>query len=88
MSGNVYKIQIGDYQMRITNYQNKTIFVDSVSFNFKTTATGIILHVEGNYTTQQMNSLQELKEYIKRVKLTYLKAKEFEKQLNMIGDFA
>lgn len=82
-----YKIQIGDYKMSITNYQNKTLIADSVSFNFKTTATGVKLVVTGNYETMAFNSLQELKEYIVRVKATYLKAKEMEKQLNIMGDF-
>ena len=82
-----YKIQIGDYKMSITNYQNKTLIADSVSFNFKTTATGVKLVVTGNYETMAFNSLQELKEYIVRVKATYLKEKEMEKQLNIMGDF-
>lgn len=82
-----YKIQIGNCKMSITNYQNKTLIADSVSFNFKTTATGVKLDVNGNYETIAFNSLQELKEYIVRVKATYLKAKEMEKQLNIMGDF-
>jgi hypothetical protein len=82
-----YKIQIGNYKMSITNYQNKTLIADSVSFSFKTTATGVKLDVTGNYETMSFNSLQELKEYIVRVKATYLKAKEMEKQLNIMGDF-
>lgn len=83
----VYKIQIGNYKLSITNYQNKTLMADSISFNFKTTATGVKLEVTGNYETISFNSLQELKEYIVRVKATYLKAKEMEKQLNIMGDF-
>lgn len=82
-----YKIQIGNYKMSITNYQNKTLIADSVSFSFKTTATGVKLDVTGNYETMSFNSLQELKDYIVRVKATYLKAKEMEKQLNIMGDF-
>lgn len=82
-----YKIQIGNYKMSITNYQNKTLIADSVSFSFKTTATGVKLDVTGNYETMAFNSLQELKDYIVRVKATYLKAKEMEKQLNIMGDF-
>lgn len=65
-----YKIQIGNYKMSITNYQNKTLIADSVSFSFKTTATGVKLDVTGNYETMSFNSLQELKEYIVRVKAT------------------
>ena len=83
----VYKIQIGNFKMSITNYQNKSLIADSVSFNFKTTATGVKLEVTGNYESITFNSLQELKEYIVRVKATYLKAKEMEKQLNIMGDF-
>lgn len=86
-SHDTYKVQIGNYKMSITNYQNKTLIADSVSFNFKTTATGVKLEVTGNYETMSFNSLQELKEYIVRVKATYLKAKEMEKQLNIMGDF-
>lgn len=82
-----YKIQIGNYKMSITNYQNKTLIADSVSFSFKTTSTGVKLDVTGNYETMSFNSLQELKDYIVRVKATYLKAKEMEKQLNIMGDF-
>jgi hypothetical protein len=83
----VYKIQIGNCKLSITNYQNKTLLADSISFSFKTTATGVKLDVTGNYETISFNSLQELKEYIVRVKATYLKAKEMEKQLNIMGDF-
>ena len=83
----VYKIQIGNFKMSITNFQNKSLIADSVSFNFKTTATGVKLEVTGNYESITFNSLQELKEYIVRVKATYLKAKEMEKQLNIMGDF-
>ena len=83
----VYKIQIGNFKMSITNYQNKSLIADSVSFNFKTTAIGVKLEVTGNYESITFNSLQELKEYIVRVKATYLKAKEMEKQLNIMGDF-
>ena len=87
MLGTTYTITIGDYKMRIINYNNRQIIVDSVSFEFDTTSTGVVLHVKGNYGSMNMNSLHELKEYINRVKLTYLKAKEFEKQLNIMGDF-
>lgn len=88
MLGTTYTIQIGDYTMRILNYNNRQIIVDSISFDFETTSTGVVLHVKGNYNSININSLHELREYINRVKLTYLKAKEFEKQLNIMGDFA
>ena len=80
-------IPIGDYKMRVNNFNNKTITVDCISFKFDNTNTGIKLHVTGNYETINMKSLDELREYIKKMKLLYIKAKKFEKQLNIEGDF-
>lgn len=80
-------VPIGDYKMKVNNYNNKMISVDCISFKFDNTKLGVKLTVTGNYETITMNSLDELREYINRMKLLYLKAKEFEKQLNIEGDF-
>lgn len=84
---NTWLVPIGDYKMKVNNYNNKMISVEGISFQFDTTKSGVKLRVTGNYETAVMNSLDELREYINRMKLLYLKAKEFEKQLNIEGDF-
>lgn len=84
---NTWLVPIGDYKMKVNNYNNKMITVDCISFKFDNTKTGVKLTVTGNYETITMNSLDELREYINRMKILYLKAKEFEKQLNIEGDF-
>lgn len=84
---NTWLVPIGDYKMKVNNYNNKMITVEGISFQFDTTKSGVKLRVTGNYETSVMNSLDELREYINRMKLLYLKAKEFEKQLNIEGDF-
>lgn len=84
---NTWLVPIGEYKMKVNNYNNKMITVDCISFKFDNTKTGVKLSVTGNYETITMNSLDELREYINRMKILYLKAKEFEKQLNIEGDF-
>ena len=84
---NTWLVPIGDYKMKVNNYNNKMISVDCISFKFDNTKEGVKLTVTGNYETITFNSLDELREYINRMKLLYLKAKEFEKQLNIEGDF-
>ena len=84
---NTWLVPIGDYKMKVNNYNNKMITVNCISFKFDNTQSGVKLTVTGNLDTIVMNSLDELREYINRMKLLYLKAKEFEKQLNIEGDF-
>lgn len=86
-ASNTWLVPIGEYKMKVNNYNNKMITVDCISFKFDNTKTGVKLSVTGNYETITMNSLDELREYINRMKILYLKAKEFEKQLNIEGDF-
>lgn len=61
--------------------------VDNVIFSFETTGTTVRLNVTTSCQAR-MNTLDKLRNYIKTMKVYYLKAKEFEKQLNMSGDFA
>ena len=84
---NTWLVPIGEYKMKVNNYNNKMITVDCISFRFDNSKSGVKLSVTGNYETITMNSLDELREYINRMKILYLKAKEFEKQLNIEGDF-
>jgi hypothetical protein len=84
---NTWLVPIGEYKMKVNNYNNKMITVDCISFRFDNSKAGVKLSVTGNYETLTMNSLDELREYINRMKILYLKAKEFEKQLNIEGDF-
>ena len=79
--------KLGGRKICIWNYDNKYFMVDDVNFSFATTGTTVHLNVTTLGQTR-MNSLDELRNYIKTMKIYYLKAKEFEKQLNMSGDFA
>ena len=84
---NTWLVPIGDYKMKVHNFNNKMISIDCISFKFDNTKSGVKLTVTGNLDSIIVNSLDELREYINRMKILYLKAKEFEKQLNIEGDF-
>ena len=79
--------KLGGRKICIWNYDNKYFMVDNVNFSFETTGTTVHLNVS-TLGQSQMKTLDELRNYIKTMKIYYLKAKEFEKQLNMSGDFA
>ena len=78
--------KLGGRKICIWNYNNKYFMVDNVNFSFETTGTTVRLNVT-TLGQSQMKTLDELRNYIKTMKIYYLKAKEFEKQLNMSGDF-
>lgn len=79
--------KLGGRKICIWNYDNKYFMVDNVIFSFETTGITVRLNVTTSCQAR-MNTLDELRNYIKTMKVYYLKAKEFEKQLNMNGDFA
>ena len=79
--------KLGDTSITIYNFNNKYFIVDNVKFSFVTNNGSVSLKVDTQSTTQ-LNSLDEVRNYIKTMKLYYLKCKEFEKQLKMSGDFA
>ena len=79
--------KLGGRKICIWNYDNKYFMVDNVIFSFETTGTTVRLNVTTSCQAR-MNTLDELRNYIKTMKVYYIKAKEFEKQLNMSGDFA
>ena len=78
--------KLGGRKIYIWNYDNKYFMVDNVNFSFETTGTADHLNILTSCQSR-MNTLDELRNYIKTMKVYYLKAKEFEKQLNMSGDF-
>jgi hypothetical protein len=78
--------KLGGRKICIWNYYNKYFMVDNVIFSFETTGTTVRLNITTSCQVR-MNTLDELRNYIKTMKVYYLKAKEFEKQLNMSGDF-
>ena len=60
--------------------------VDNVHFSFETQGTNVTLRVS-TYGTTNLSSLDEVRNYIKSMKMYYLKCKEFEKQLELTSDF-
>lgn len=84
MSPKMFKI--GDSSVRVYNVDNKYFIVDNVHFDFEVSSTTVKMKINV-YGSSQLNSLDELRNYIKTVKLYYFKAKEFEKQLNISSDF-
>ena len=79
--------KLGHRKICIWNYDNKYFMVDNVNFSFETTGTTVHLNITTLGQTK-LKTLDEVRNYIKTMKLYYLKAKEFEKQLNLNGDFA
>lgn len=79
---------LGNRKILITNLDNKIIQIQKVKFEYTTTETGIKLEIDTDYYNQvEFTNLADAKDYIMRLKKYYLKAKEFEKQLNILGDF-
>lgn len=61
--------------------------VDAVQFSFETQGTNVTLRI-GTYGTTMLSNLEEVRNYIKTMKMYYLKCKEFEKQLELSSDFS
>ena len=61
--------------------------VDDVQFSFETQGTNVTLRI-GTYGTTMLSNLEEVRNYIKTMKMYYLKCKEFEKQLELSSDFS
>lgn len=79
--------KLGNTTVCIYNCDNKYFIVDNVHFSFETQGTNVTLRV-GTYGTTNLSSLDEVRNYIKSMKMYYLKCKEFEKQLELSSDFA
>lgn len=61
--------------------------VDAVQFSFETQGTNVTLRL-GTYGTTMLSNLEEVRNYIKTMKMYYLKCKKFEKQLKLSSDFS
>lgn len=79
--------KLGNTTVCVYNCDNKYFMVDNVHFTFETQGTNVILRVS-TYETTNLSSLDEVRNYIKSMKMYYLKCKEFEKQLELSSDFA
>ena len=87
-SSDTRSFMLGNKKILITNIENKVIQIQKVKFEYTTTETGIKLEIDtGYYDKVEFTNLADAKDYIMRLKKYYLKAKEFEKQLNILGDF-
>lgn len=80
-------LNFGNTTVYVYNCDNKYFMVDNVQFSFETQGTNVTLKV-GTYGTTNLSSLDEVRNYIKSMKMYYLKCKEFEKQLELTSDFA
>lgn len=80
-------LNFGNTRVCVYNCDNKYFTVDNVQFSFDTNGTNVTLRV-GTCGTTTLSSLDELRNYIKSMKMYYLKCKEFEKQLELTSDFA
>lgn len=79
--------KLGNTTVCVYNCWNTYFIVDNVHFSFETQGTIVTLKV-GTYGTTNLSSLDEVRNYIKSMKMYYLKCKEFEKQLELSSDFA
>ena len=79
--------KLGNTVVCVYNCENKYFMVDNVHFSFETQGTNVTLRVS-TYGTTNLSSLDEVRNYIKSMKMYYLKCKEFEKQLELSSDFA
>ena len=91
---NVYKsymkpkiFRLGNIAVCVYNCDNKYFMVDNVNFSFETQGITVTLRVS-TFGTTNLYSLDEVRHYIKSMKMYYLKCKEFEKQLELSSDFA
>lgn len=76
-------LKIGDAQLQIENLDNKQIRVQKVSFEIG--PDGKISVHAGGY--EIINSIDELKDMVRRYRLAYQKMKAMEKELKFQGDF-
>lgn len=76
-------LKIGDAQIQIENLNNKQIRVQRVSFEIS--PDGKVSVFAGGYDV--INSIEELKDMVKRYRLAYQKMKAIEKELKFQGDF-
>lgn len=79
--------KLGNTTVCVYNCDNKYFMVDNVHFSFETQGTNVTLRVS-TYGTTNLSTLDEVRNYIKSMKMYYLKCKEFEKQLELSSDFA
>lgn len=80
---NLKWLKIGDTQLQIENLYNKQIRVQKVSFEIS--PDGKISVHAGGY--EIINSIEELKDMVRRYRLAYQKMKAMEKELKFQGDF-
>jgi len=83
ISSNLKWLKIGDAQLQIENLDNKQIRVQKVSFEIG--PDGKVSVHAGGY--EVINSIEELKDMVKRYRLAYQKMKAIEKELKFQGDF-
>lgn len=76
-------LKIGDAQLQIENLSNKQIRVQKVSFEI--CPDGKISVHAGGY--EIINTIEELKDMVKRYRLAYQEMKAMEKKLKLQGDF-
>ena len=76
-------LKIGDALIQIENLYNKQIRVQKVSFEIS--PDGKVSVHAGGY--EIINSIEELKDMVKRYRLAYQKMKAIEKELKFQGDF-
>ena len=76
-------LKIGDAQLQIENLDNKQIRVQKVSFEIN--PDGKVSTHAGGY--EIINTIDELKDMVKRYRLAYQKMKAIEKELKFQGDF-
>ena len=76
-------LKIGDAMLQIENLNNKQIRVQKVSFEIN--PDGKVSVLGAGY--EIINSIEELKDMVKRYRLAYQEIKVMEKKLKFQGDF-
>lgn len=76
-------LKIGDAQLQIENLNNKQIRVQKLSFEISPDGK-VSVHAAGY---DVINTIDELKDMVKRYRLAYQKMKAMEKELRFQGDF-
>ena len=76
-------LKIGNTQLQIENLNNKQIRVQKVSFEIG--PDGKVSVQAGGYDV--VNTIEELKDMVKRYRFAYQEIKELEKKIKMQGDF-
>lgn len=76
-------LKIGDANLQIENLDNKRIRVQKVTFEIG--PDGKVSVSAGGYDV--INSIDELKDMVRRYRLAYQKMKAIEKELKFQGDF-